>query len=286
MKQEDLLSAFDIDEGTISDFDTDNEMVYNGLPIDEPITPPEPERMPTSFNFGDLLKDSDDTIHTSPDAQKEIKKEQPSADVKPQVISAKASSNQQSDSELFDIFLDAAGIKDKNFFSENEIPEIMRNIGDIFRVMVEGMMNILEGRAEQKKEIRADMTIVRRMENNPLKQLPVAEEAIKQLITGLYPGFLKGADAVHEGCSDIMAHHLAMAAGLQASLKKLLKKFDPQIFEEKNQNGIALTRKSRCWDDYNQAYPQIVSDLIDNIYGDSFVKAYDAQVRRLKKKAT
>jgi type VI secretion system protein len=276
--------------------------------------------MPTSFDFKDLLRDSDDTINTSTDAIEEVDKGRRSGevdkgrrseevdkgrrsedvdkrrraedvdkgrraeDVKLHTMRTETPENQLPDRELFDIFLESAGIMDRNFFSETEIPEIMRNTGAIFRKMVEGLMNILEGRSEQKKEIRADMTIVRRTANNPLKQLPAAEDVVKQLITSLHPGFLKGVDAVQEGCTDIMEHNLAMTAGLQVSLKKLLKQFDPQQFEEKHKDGISLIRKARCWDGYSQAYPQMVKELFDNIYGEAFVKTYDSQVRKLRKK--
>jgi len=299
MNQEDLFSAFDIDESAISDVDTDSEMIYNGSPIDEPITPP--ERMPTSFNFQDLLKDSDDRTTTSLDAKEEIDRGQQSGVAKFDAMRVKIPEDQhledvefdtmrtetpeaeRPDRELFDIFLESAGVLDRNFFSEAEIPDIMRNAGAIFGKMVEGLMKILEGRAEQKKEIRADMTIIRRTENNPLKQLPALEEAVIQLIANSRPGFLKGVDAVQEGCADIMEHHLAMTSGLQVSLKKLLKKFDPQHFEEKHKNGIALSRKIKCWDGYSQSYPQMIKELFDNIYGEAFVKAYDSQVRKLRK---
>ena len=193
--------------------------------------------------------------------------------------------DKSSDRELFDIFLESAGVLDRNFFSEAEIPDIMRTTGAIFGKMVEGLMSILEGRAEQKREFRADMTIVRRTANNPFKQLPTVEDAVKQLIASSHPGFLNGIDAVQEGCADIMEHHLAMTSGLQVSLNKLLKQFDPQQFEEKYKNGIVLNRKARCWDGYSQAYPQMIKELFENIYGEAFVKAYDSQVRKLRKES-
>ncbi|UCF89819.1 MAG: type VI secretion system-associated FHA domain protein TagH, partial [Desulfobacterales bacterium] len=191
---------------------------------------------------------------------------------------------QPADSELFKVFLQAAGIKDASFWRDEEIPELMGTIGAVFREMLAGLMVILRGRAELKAQLRVSATILGPANNNPLKFSPLVDDALKLLLTRNHPGFVNAVDAVREACTDIMNHQLAMTAGIQASLIKLLERFDPQHFAKQYQEGLVFQRKAKSWDAYSQAFRKIADEVLENIFGEDFVRAYEEQIAKLRAK--
>lgn len=209
-----------------------------------------------------------------------IKKRTPEASKRMQPHSRDAFDN------LLNVFLKAAGIEDPNFLREEQSPDLMRTVGAMLRELVAGLMTVLKGRAELKAQVRVPVTILKPTENNPLKFTPGVNEALKLLLTKNHSGYLDAVEAVREGYEDIMHHQLAITAGVRASLLNVFKKFDPQQFEEKYQEGIVLQKRAKCWDSYSQAYKKIISEASDDFFGNAFTQAYEDQLLKLRTKRT
>ena len=58
----------------------------------------------------------------------------------------------------------------------------MESIGRSYRLMVEGLIDVLRARASLKGEFRMQQTMIRPVENNPLKFAPNADEALLLLL--------------------------------------------------------------------------------------------------------
>ena len=182
---------------------------------------------------------------------------------------------------LRELFM-AAGIEETGVYSEEECLKLMRSIGSILRELVDGLMTVLRGRSELKSQLRVSMTTLKPVENNPLKFSPSVEEALKSCLLNKHPGFIDAVDAIHEGYDDIKNHQLAITAGIQASLVSILKRFEPQRFSEKFREGLVLQKKAKCWDEYRQAYRQIVEEAVEDFFGEVFVRAYEEQIDKLR----
>lgn len=193
-------------------------------------------------------------------------------------------SSQDACRKLFDLFLAGAQMEDTSFIKEEDIPDMMMNLGAVFREMVNGLWTVLQGRAEQKSEMRALMTGVLHIDNNPLKLSPRLEDALRSLFKREHPAFLKPADAVRKGFEDLMNHHMAIIAGIQPSLREALDRFDPERIAEKHQGGFAVRRKCMCWDEYCRSYDKLRNDVLDELFGKVFVKAYEEQIEKLRSK--
>jgi type VI secretion system protein len=193
---------------------------------------------------------------------------------------------QQAYSELFEVFLEAAGVKDTSFLRREEIPKLMQTVGIVFREMIDGLMTILRGRSELKSQFRVSATILKPGDNNPLKFSRIVDDALKQLLTKDQPGFVDAIDAVREGYADIMNHQLAMTAGIQAAIIRLLDRFDPQHFAKPYEEGVIFQRKAKSWDAYRQSYSQIADEAMEKFFGESFARAYEEQIRKLRPKKT
>lgn len=188
----------------------------------------------------------------------------------------------QSDScnELFDVFLQGAGVDRNECATKNQL-EAMQRIGKMFRQLVAGTVSVLRSRAEFKSLFRVNMTVIRAADNNPLKFAVSTDDVLKQLIQNKEGGFLESVESIEQGFNDIMNHQLAMQAGIQASLTDLLKRFDPKTIEKQFEQGIVLQKKAKCWDSYQETYRIESEEAVENFFGDAFVEAYEEQMKVL-----
>jgi type VI secretion system protein ImpI/type VI secretion system protein len=157
----------------------------------------------------------------------------------------------------------------------------MATAGELFRCLIEGIMEVLRARAEMKSEFRVSVTTIRSVDNNPLKFNPDVENVLKLMLGPHNPAFMPANKAVTEAVSDIKQHQLAMTAGIQASLSAMLKSFSPDNIEKGLGDGLIFQKKARCWELYCEKYPHMKSRAMEEFFGDAFVEAYEKQMRLL-----
>jgi len=189
---------------------------------------------------------------------------------------------QQAQQELAALFFEAAGINAQPSMRPEEIIEYMQVAGTLIREITGGLMTMLRGRMEIKNQFRVSRTILRPTGNNPLKFSLTPEDALKLLLVEKKPGFLEAVEAVRQACTDIMNHELASTAANQASLLAILKQFDPHNFSHQYEEGFILQKKSKCWETYCQAYPELTKNAQENFFGEEFANAYEEQMEKLR----
>lgn len=188
-------------------------------------------------------------------------------------------------------FLQGAGLADLDLSSE-DAEAMMQRIGVIFRRTSQGMMELLRARSSVKNEFRVERTMIMAVENNPLKQLPNVEEAMKAMLTRRDNIWMPADKAIDEGFADIRAHELAMVAGMQAALKHLLETFDPQqlegeLAEHSRLGDLFGGRKARYWDAFKKLYDRLAAraeDDFQQLFRQEFAKAYEAQQQKLRQR--
>ncbi|MDZ7622598.1 MAG: type VI secretion system-associated FHA domain protein TagH [Candidatus Competibacteraceae bacterium] len=192
---------------------------------------------------------------------------------------------------LIHAFLEGAGLRHARL-NEDQLPEIMANLGAIFRETVRGLMEILLARGDIKGEFRLDRTAIGPVENNPLKTPPGQpplrpEEVMILLLIGQKGAYMSPVQAVREGFNDIKAHQLAVMAGIQAALARLLERFDPDNLENRLKpnvldNILPGSRKAKYWDLFTSEYQTIAREAEDDfneLFGDEFARAYEERLR-------
>jgi type VI secretion system protein len=183
-------------------------------------------------------------------------------------------------------FLEGAGVR---LDPDMDPQAVLRTAGEVFRAMVEGLRAVLMSRAAIKREFRADQTMMRASDNNPLKFSATAEEAIGALLRPGRPGYLQPLAATSEAFADLKAHELAVMAGLQTALSNLLRRINPNTLEEQHRAGpvgslLPLAHKARCWEQYRATYKEITREAEDSFtlaFGRDFARAYEQQARRV-----
>ncbi|NOQ16867.1 MAG: type VI secretion system-associated FHA domain protein TagH [Methyloprofundus sp.] len=191
---------------------------------------------------------------------------------------------------MIDNFLRGAGLENAGI-SDQLTPEKFFIIGNILRASVQGTMDVLGGRAKIKNEMHLDVTMIRAVQNNPVKFSVGAEEAIRKMLVPQDKGYLPAEEAIEEVFDDIRAHQFSVIAGMQTALLEVLKRFDPEKLEHRLQKqspiaaSIPIHKQAKLWRLFATLYDDIESEATDNFYhlfGQAFAESYEEQIIKLK----
>lgn len=169
--------------------------------------------------------------------------------------------------------------------------ELAGELGQVLRIVVQGVMEVLQSRAEIKSQLRMSMTRMQATENNPLKFSPNVEAALHTLLVERNRGYLPTARAFQEALTDIRNHQIAVLQGIRSAFDAMLEHFDPQKLEEelerqsKRGGLLNLGGKGRFRDYYVEQYAAMTRDPDESfkrLFGEYFAQAYEQQMDRLK----
>jgi type VI secretion system FHA domain protein len=171
-------------------------------------------------------------------------------------------------------------------------PELARAFGQIFRVVVQGVMDVLQARQRLKDEFRMGVTTFRHTDNNPLKFSANVDDALHNLLVKRNAAYLGPVDAFEDAFDDLRHHQMAMLAGMRAAFEAMVAEFEPERLQEtfdrqikKSGGFIAVPAKMRYWELYRSRFDDIAKDPEMNfreLFGRVFSKAYEEQLARLK----
>ena len=170
-------------------------------------------------------------------------------------------------------------------------PELAKTLGGILRIVVTGLMDVLQSRQQIKEEFRMYHTLFRPKGNNPLKFSANVEDALYNLLVKQNPAYLSPVDAFAEAFDDLRDHQLAMLAGMRGAFEAMLTEFDPshlqQEFERQSaKSALALLpAKLRYWDMYREHTGELAKDpegTFSRLFGETFKRVYEDQFRQLK----
>jgi type VI secretion system protein ImpI len=170
-------------------------------------------------------------------------------------------------------------------------PELARNFGQILRVVVAGVMDVLQARQRIKDEFRMRVTSFKRADNNPLKFSANVDDALHNLLVKRNAAYLAPVDAFEDAFDDLRNHQMAMLAGVRVAFEAMLAEFDPdrlqEAFDRELKKGalLSMPAKLRYWELYRDKVHDMVRDADESfreLFGEEFAKAYEAQLERLK----
>ncbi len=179
-----------------------------------------------------------------------------------------------------------AGIRDVT-----TTPELARSFGQILRIVVTGVMDVLQARQRIKEEFRMRTTTFKPKENNPLKFSANVDDALHNLLVKRNPAYFEPVRAFEDAFDDVRNHQMAMLAGVRAAFEAMLAEFDPdrlqEEFDRQPRKGalISMPARMRYWEMYREKVHGIVKDAdtsFRELFGDEFARAYEEQLERLK----
>lgn len=162
--------------------------------------------------------------------------------------------------------------------------ETMHGIGEIFRIVVVGLIASLEARKTVKRELGVAATEFRPAENNPLKFTLGVDDTLETLLSGEERGYLPATQAFEDAFADITRHQMAVLAGMQEAWTDLLRRFDPKAIKHRvgPDGGVGAllgSKKSRYWDAFVQFHAAVEADA-DNEYRSLFYRIFGQAYER------
>jgi type VI secretion system protein ImpI len=170
-------------------------------------------------------------------------------------------------------------------------PELSRNLGQIIRIVVAGLMDILQSRQRIKEEFGIQHTMFRQVDNNPLKFSANVEDALHNLLVKRNAAYLGPVEAFADAFDDLRDHQLAMLAGLRVAFDTMLTEFEADRLQEgfdaqMGKHALPLIpAKMRYWELYREKSQELIKDpdaTFDRLFGEEFKRAYEEQFRKLK----
>lgn len=169
--------------------------------------------------------------------------------------------------------------------------ELTQKFGQILRVVVHGLMDVLRSRHQVKDEFRMRMTVVRPVDNNPLKLSANVDDALHNLLVKRNPAYLGPVEAFQDAFDDLRRHQLAMLAGMRVAFEHALAEFDADRLQAEFEKQVRKSSvfpigvKVRYWDLYRDRQEEFAKDpeaTFRRLFGDAFTQAYEEQMKRLK----
>ncbi|HWK66939.1 MAG TPA: type VI secretion system-associated FHA domain protein TagH [Rhizobiaceae bacterium] len=189
------------------------------------------------------------------------------------------------DATLRAAFLRGMGV-DLSDHPEGDAVAEMEKFGRQYRLMLEGLMQLLRKRAEEKGNARVAQTVVGASDVNPLKFLPTVDDALATLLAERSPGFLNGEPAIVDAIRDLANHHVRAWRGIQGALRRMIDRFDPVAIEEELKSSSAIDtllsggRSAKLWELYRKRHREIAVSAESRFMGEigaDFRDAYEEE---------
>lgn len=245
------------------------------IPAKEETPPPAPEPVAPLIPEEPLTQEPAPTSPSDPVPQAPVPQAPPTG-----------SGGDQSAARAFVAALDVEDL----VIDDADLERSMTRMGRVMRTMIVGLREILMTRTSIKSEFRIDQTMIASGGNNPLKFSLSEDDAVTALVKPKAKGYLSSETATEQALGDIKAHEIAMVTGMEAAIKGVLAKLDPEVLAGQIETSTAIGsmfkgKKARYWEVYEKMYAQI-SDQAENdfheLFSREFARAYKEQLEKLK----
>ena len=175
----------------------------------------------------------------------------------------------------------AAGLSEGSLSRDNPL-ETATEIGRTLHAMSEELSSLLQARAVARRQVRSgQMTMIGREDNNPLKFMPSADQALGAMFGPPRPGFQRGSEAVRAAFADIKRHQYATHAAIQPALARLLEDLAPETIEARVKSpGLLSNRRAKAWDTFVERWDAKArahdNGMLD-VFMAYFAEAYDGE---------
>ncbi|MTW12567.1 type VI secretion system-associated FHA domain protein TagH [Pseudoduganella eburnea] len=169
-------------------------------------------------------------------------------------------------------------------------PEFMEMLGKLVATSIGGAHSLLGNRAELKRDIHADATVVVVRNNNPLKFLPDSLAAKTQMLRKKMPGFMGPVEALEDAFADLAAHQKCVKAGMEGAVAEALKRLAPETLAARHRASpltamLPPLRKAALWDHYCEKHAALAKATSADFHaslGDAFLAAYERKLDTLE----
>jgi type VI secretion system FHA domain protein len=168
--------------------------------------------------------------------------------------------------------------------------ETAKMLGEVLRVAVSGLMEVLRVRERMKDDLRLRGTAFKAVDNNQLKFSANVDDAFHNMLVKHNKAYLAPPQAFEDAFRDVRDHQKAFLSAMRLAFESMLAQFDPDRLQEefdKQAKGslIGVPAKLRYWDRYREKFGDVSQDAeatFRKLFGEEFTRAYEEQLDRLK----
>jgi type VI secretion system FHA domain protein len=167
-------------------------------------------------------------------------------------------------------------------------------MGSAILAIVSGLTELMNVRAEVKRELRApDRTMLASHNNNPLKSEMPLEEIVQYVLFNPkgVGGYMPVNKALKESIDNLRAHEFASVAAVRAAVEGSVKEFAPEKLRSVLLKGKSklpqVLDNARLWDMYTVHYQnksQHMADWLEHMFNYYFMPVYSRESERLLNK--
>jgi type VI secretion system protein ImpI len=190
------------------------------------------------------------------------------------------------DSEFIRQFAAAANIPE-DVLAGRDGGELAREMGLLLRIVCTNLMQLLGARAAAKTLARSgNRTLIKAVDNNPLKFMPTAEEALKIMLGPRSESYLDATRTLEQSFADLKAHQLGVLSAMQLAAAQLLEELSPEAIEQSGggaKKPLLGTNKAKLWENYVERWKGKSGHHEHGMLGeflDLFAKLYDQETRQ------
>jgi len=188
-----------------------------------------------------------------------------------------------SDEQLRLAFFEGLGLDPAKFTTDDQLAQ-MRDLGQRYRMLADGLFHLLRTRAKEKTSARVAQTLISNASVNPVKFAASTDEAVSSLIAQKGEGYLDPDRAIVDSFRDLTEHQIRSWNAIQSALHKMVDRFDPAEFEKAMEEHsfleqlIAGGRSAKLWQLYEEQYQKIATSAETKFLGEvgaDFRDAYE-----------
>ncbi|MBV9286351.1 MAG: type VI secretion system-associated FHA domain protein TagH [Hyphomicrobiales bacterium] len=191
-------------------------------------------------------------------------------------------------SELLTRIARAAGIPER-VFAGRDPDAIADEIGAAIRLTAVNLAQMLSSRADSKTLMRSSSrTMIRAIENNPLKFAGSGEEALGIMFGPPTRQYLGAQATIEQSFTDLKTHQILTYGAMQSALDALFEDLAPGNIDrsaepDKGLSGLILSRKAKLWDIYVERW-RAKTKRADGRLLDAFMALFAEAYDRLQKR--
>jgi type VI secretion system protein ImpI len=132
--------------------------------------------------------------------------------------------------------------------------QFAEELGMLMRLVCGHLMQLLSARAAAKTLARSpNRTMIQHADNNPLKFMPAAEDALRVMFSASPTSYLDARGALQSSFDDLQTHQMATYGAMQQAIRELLDDLGPEAIEDSAQGSktpLLGSSKAKLWETY------------------------------------
>jgi type VI secretion system protein ImpI len=173
-----------------------------------------------------------------------------------------------------------------DFFQGRDPNQVAEEIGALLNSISGHLMQLLNARAAAKTLSRSGKrTLIQARDNNPLKFMPGAEDALRIMLGPPTASYLTAGQTIDSSFADLKQHQLATLAAMQQAASQVFDELSPDAIKkvaDGAKKSLLSSGKGKYWDMYVETWAARSGGKEHGMltaFLDAFAQVYDQETK-------